>query len=122
MIESGMPALLASVAPAHPTFKPDDTGYPVISYILFSRVESESHDGPSGLVEYHYQFTMHAQTSAACRQMREDVIAKLRTVHDAYVGGVNITMVRITASRHIGHFPDWDAWQESVDAIFHVKE
>jgi len=122
VIEAGLPALLESVAPAHPLFKPDSTGYPVISYRLLSRIEDETHDGACGLVAYHYQLTCHETTNTLCGAMRNAIIALMRNVHDVYVGGVLIERVQITASHHIGYFLELGAWQESVDATFHAKE
>ena len=120
MIEQGIPALFASVAPASPLFKPEDTGYPVISYRLLSRLEGATHDGPDGLVRYHYQFTIHAATNAESETMRGQVISTLRAVNNNLIGGVLVNYVEITNAITIGYI--FEAWQSSVDATFNAKE
>ena len=122
MIEAGLPALLESIASAHPSFRPDKTKYPVISFKLLSRLEDETHDGASGLPAYHYQFTSHAETSIAADTMRNDIITLFRRTNGVMVGGVHVNRVQVTNAFTIGYFPEWKAWQSSVDGMFHAKE
>ena len=120
MIEQGIPALFASIAPAHPLFKPESTGYPVISFRLISRLEGLTHDGPDGLVRYHYQFTVHAATNMESETMRGQIISALRDVKNNLVGGVLVSYVEITNAITIGYI--FEAWQSSVDATFNARE
>ena len=122
MIEVGFESLLASVAASSPLFQPDKTGYPIITYRLLSRIEDESHDGPCGLVAYHYQFTVHADSHLEALRLSGEIIGILQDIDDLAIDSSRVSHVQVTNAFDIGFFPDWDGWQFSIDGIFHVKE
>ena len=123
MIDSTMMSWLNAHATARPVFKPEETGYPALSYRMISWTEDENHDGGCGIQEVHYQIAVHETNHGRCMALTRAVVADLKSKDDALTteGGI-VYHVRVTNVVDLGHYPEWNAWQCMIDAIAYVKE
>ena len=120
-IEDGFYEFFLDTIQMYPDFKPDQTDYPVGSFKLISWSEDETHDGPSGIEEHHFQFTIHAEAHLQCINLAKSIRSKLQA-DPKNIGESKIGHIRVTNIFDIGFFPEWGAWQVAVDAMIYEDE
>lgn len=121
MIEEGLVARLATLAPTYPGYLPEGVARPAISYARSSTGRFQHHDGPSDLVTGHMALVCHGDTHTAAMALARSVVASL----DGFVGtlgSVTIFNAEIETEADLGWDADTGAWLVLVEAAIHYQE
>lgn len=121
MIETGLHAKLATLATTYPSFLPQERSLPALVYSRVSTVRTQTHDGPTGLVDARIQITVHTSTYSAALTLARQVAAALNG-YSGLLGTVAVGNVEIVNEVDLGYRLETTSHQIAVDAIVHYQE
>lgn len=122
MLEETIVAFLADLAPVYPHYLPERATKPALTLRRISTTRTENHDGDSGLITVRMQLTTHTETHPEALELARLVSRRFIDANGPLGAFDQTNNVTVENELDLGHVPEAETWQYTLDIIVNAKE